>query len=105
MAVQPNQRGNGIGNKMMQFALRFAEQHHWKKCCYIPTPFWKTPFTLPQVWFYQEVPLEPNGLYSRGNIKMEIKLNRSKNPWQSPNFPLGVLHGNMSGLGIMRTTA
>ena len=74
MAVQPNQRGNGIGNKMMLFALRFAEQHHWKKVLLYSNTILENSIHLYRKYGFIEVPLEPNGLYSRGNIKMEIKL-------------------------------
>ncbi|MGB2245603.1 MAG: GNAT family N-acetyltransferase, partial [Flavobacteriaceae bacterium] len=31
MAIDPTQRGKGYGTSMLQFALRYAEQHHWEK--------------------------------------------------------------------------
>ena len=66
MAVQPNQRGNGIGNKMMQFALRFAEQHHWKKVLlYSNTIFGKLHSPLPQVWLYRSAFRAKRTLFAR----------------------------------------
>ena len=74
MAVKPALRGRGIGNKMMQFAIRFAEQHHWQKILLYSNTILENSIHLYRKYGFIEVPLEPNGLYSRGNIKMEIEL-------------------------------
>ena len=72
MAVSPALRGQGIGNKMMQFAIRFAEQHHWKKILLYSNTILENSIHLYRKYGFQEVPMEKNVIYSRGNIKMEI---------------------------------
>lgn len=74
MAVNPKFRGQGIGNKMMQFAIRYAEQHHWKKILLYSNTILENSIHLYRKYGFIEVPLEPNVLYSRGNIKMELDL-------------------------------
>lgn len=74
MAVSPALRGQGIGNQMMQFAIRFAEQHHWKKILLYSNTILENSIHLYRKYGFQEVPLEKNIIYSRGNIKMEILL-------------------------------
>ena len=72
MAVSPALRGQGIGNQMMQFAIRFAEQHHWKKILLYSNTILENSIHLYRKYGFQEVALEKNSIYSRGNIKMEL---------------------------------
>lgn len=72
MAVSPALRGQGIGNQMMQFAIRFAEQHHWDKILLYSNTILENSIHLYRKYGFQEVPMEKNVIYSRGNIKMEI---------------------------------
>ena len=74
MAVAPTLRGKGIGNQMMQFAIRFAEQHHWNKILLYSNTILENSIHLYRKYGFQEVPMEKNVIYSRGNIKMEIIL-------------------------------
>ena len=74
MAVSPALRGKGIGNKMMQFAIRFAEQHHWDKIVLYSNTILENSIHLYRKYGFVEVPLEKDVLYSRGNIKMELSL-------------------------------
>ncbi|MDG1053272.1 MAG: GNAT family N-acetyltransferase [Flavobacteriaceae bacterium] len=74
MAVPPTLRGKGIGNLMMQFAIRFAEQHHWEKILLYSNTILENSIYLYRKYGFIEVPLEKDALYSRGNIKMEMLL-------------------------------
>lgn len=75
MAVQKSKRGNGIGNQMMAFSNHFAEQHHWKKVVLYSNTSLENSIHLYRKYGYIEVPLEQDGPYQRGNIKMELELN------------------------------
>ena len=74
MAVRKSHRGNGIGNQMMAFSNRFAEQHHWKKIVLYSNRSLENSIHLYRKYGYIEVPLEQQGPYQRGNIKMELEL-------------------------------
>ena len=74
MAVKPLLRGKGIGNRIMQFAIRFAEQHHWKKILLYSNTLLENSIHLYRKYGFIEVPLEKDTIYSRGNIKMELSL-------------------------------
>lgn len=74
MAVSPALRGQGIGNQMMQFAIRFAEQHHWEKILLYSNTILENSIHLYRKYGFQEVSMEKNVIYSRGNIKMEMIL-------------------------------
>ena len=74
MAVYPSQRGKGIGNKMMQFALRFAEKHHWERIILYSSTRLENSIHIYRKYGFIEVDLEENIYYSRSDIKMEIEL-------------------------------
>jgi N-acetylglutamate synthase-like GNAT family acetyltransferase len=75
MAIQPSYRGKGYGNTMIQFAISFAEQHHWKKIILYSNTLLENSIHLYRKYGFIEVPIEEHVVYSRGNIKMELNLN------------------------------
>ncbi len=74
MAVTSGEQGNGIGNKMMQFAIRFAEQHHWKKVILYSNTKLQNAIYLYRKYGFIEVAVESDVHYARCNIKMELCL-------------------------------
>ena len=73
MAIREDMQGKGYGTQLMQFALRFAEQHHWKKLLLFSNRKLENSIHLYQKFGFEEVPLG-NPPYKRGDIKMELKL-------------------------------
>jgi len=74
MAVTKSLRSRGIGNQIIAFSIRFAEQHHWKKLILYSSRKLKNSIHLYRKYGYIEVPLENNAPYKRGDIKMEHDL-------------------------------
>ena len=74
MAVDPKYRGQGYGNIMMQFAIDFADKHNWKKIILYSNTILENSIHLYRKYGFIEIPMEPNVIYSRGNIKMELNL-------------------------------
>ncbi len=72
MAIDPNYRGKGHGNTMMQFAIAFAEKRNWNKIILYSSTILENSIHLYRKYGFVEVPMEPDVLYSRGNIKMEM---------------------------------
>ena len=75
MAVTPKERGKGYGNSIMQFAIRYAEQHYWKSLILYSNTILENSIHLYSKYGFLEVPIDPGINYARGNIKMELKLN------------------------------
>ena len=75
MAIDPLYRGKGFGNAMMQFAISFAKKQNWNKIILYSNTILKNSIHLYSKYGFTEVPIAPNIVYSRGNIKMELKLN------------------------------
>jgi GNAT superfamily N-acetyltransferase len=74
MALTPKERGKGYGNLMMQFAIRYAEQHHWNSLILYSSTILKNSIYLYRKFGFKEVPIDPDIKYARGNIKMELEL-------------------------------
>lgn len=72
MAIDPNYRGKGYGNTMMQFAIAFAEKRNWNKIILYSSTILENSIHLYRKYGFVEVPMESDVLYSRGNIKMEM---------------------------------
>ncbi|MAC92184.1 MAG: GNAT family N-acetyltransferase [Flavobacteriaceae bacterium] len=75
MAVIPKERGKGYGNLIMQFAIRHAEKNYWKSLILYSNTILENSIHLYKKYGFLEVPIDPGINYSRGNIKMELKLN------------------------------
>ncbi len=74
MAITPKERGKGYGNKIVQFVIRFAEQHHWDKLILYSSTILENSIHLYRKYGFIEVPIDPDIIYARGNIKMELDL-------------------------------
>lgn len=74
MAVSPKSRGKGIGQKMIQFCIDFAESKNWKKIILYSNTKLENSIYIYRKYSFEEIPIEKNNPYSRGNIKMELIL-------------------------------
>lgn len=72
MAIAPLHRGKGFGNTMMQFAIQFAEQHHWNKIILYSSRRLENSIHIYRKYGFLEVELESNSHYARSDIKMEL---------------------------------
>ncbi|MGY8922168.1 MAG: GNAT family N-acetyltransferase [Flavobacteriales bacterium] len=72
MAITPNQRGKGFGNQIVQFVIRFAEQHNWNKLILYSSTLLENSIHLYRKYGFIEVPIDLDIKYARGNIKMAI---------------------------------
>jgi N-acetylglutamate synthase-like GNAT family acetyltransferase len=75
MAITPKERGKGYGNSIIQFAIRYAEQHYWKSLILYSNTILENSIHLYSKYGFLEVPIDPGINYARGNIKMELKFN------------------------------
>ena len=74
MAVKPEYRGKKIGHKLMQHTLDYAQQQGWEKLIIYSNRKLENAIHLYAKSGFLEIPLETNGPYTRGDIKMELKL-------------------------------
>ena len=74
MAIIPDERGNGYGNKAMKFLIQFAKNKKWLRLILYSNTKLKNSIHLYRKYGFKEIPIEKNLIYSRGNIKMELSL-------------------------------
>ena len=74
MAIIPDERGNGYGNKAMKFLIQFAKKKKWSRLILYSNTKLKNSIHLYRKYGFKEIPIEKNLIYSRGNIKMELSL-------------------------------
>ena len=74
MAIIPDERGNGYGNKAMKFLIQFAKNKKWSRLILYSNTKLKNSIHLYRKYGFKEIPVEKNLIYSRGNIKMELSL-------------------------------
>jgi N-acetylglutamate synthase-like GNAT family acetyltransferase/DNA-binding MarR family transcriptional regulator len=74
MAVTSKHRGLKIGDKLMSACLEYAKKVGKKKVFLLSNTKLIPAITLYKKFGFQEVPLDPNNLYERTDIQMEIIL-------------------------------
>jgi len=74
MAVLREFRGKGIGQKLMHYCTAFAKSKNWDKLILYSNTKLENSIYIYRKYGFEEVSIEKNNPYSRGNIKMELKL-------------------------------
>ena len=78
MAVSPDQRGRGIGDKLIAACIEHARENG-KSRVYLLSNTRLTPaIELYRKHGFVETPLDPDSPYERVNIRMELALNSGK---------------------------
>lgn len=72
MAVDPRFQGKGIGQKLMAYCIAFAKANTFHKLVLYSNTKLENAIYIYRKWGFVEIPLEPDNVYERGNIKMEI---------------------------------
>lgn len=74
MAVSPEARGKNIGQKLMRYALDYAKQQGWKKLIIYSNRKLENAIHIYKKFGFEEIPIEKNNPYGRGDIKMKLEL-------------------------------
>jgi len=74
MAVSPNFQGLKIGQQLMQYCIDFAKDKKWDKLLLYSNTILENAIYIYRKYGFEEVELEQNAPYQRGNIKMVLKL-------------------------------
>ena len=74
MAVLPNQRGQKIGQHLMQHCIDFAKANGFKALMLYSNTLLENAIYIYKKYGFIELELEPDSPYERSNIKMELKL-------------------------------
>ena len=74
MAVSPEYQGKKIGQKLLDFCIKFAKEKQWKKILLYSNTKLENAIYLYKKYGFVEIEQEKNPPYQRSNIKMELVL-------------------------------
>jgi GNAT superfamily N-acetyltransferase len=74
MAVTPEEQGKKIGQKLMEHTLEFAKGQGWKSLILYSNRKLENAIYIYKKYGFEEIPLEENNPYGRGDIKMKLEL-------------------------------
>ena len=74
MAVTPQEQGKKIGQKLMEHTLEFAKEQGWKTLILYSNRKLENAIYIYKKYGFEEIPLEDNSPYGRGDIKMKLEL-------------------------------
>ena len=74
MSITPAARGKRIGQKLMQYALDFAKKEGWEKIIIYSNRKLENAIHIYKKYGFEEIPIEGNNPYARGDIKMQLLL-------------------------------
>ena len=74
MAVKPEHRGKKIGHYLMKYTIDFAKGKEWEKLIIYSNRKLENAIHLYKKYGFEEIPIEENNPYARGDIKMKLGL-------------------------------
>ncbi|SDS46844.1 Acetyltransferase (GNAT) family protein [Formosa sp. Hel1_31_208] len=74
MAVSPEERGQNIGQQLLQYCIDFAREQQFKSLMLYSATKLKNAIYIYRKYGFVELKLEKDSPYTRSDIKMELKL-------------------------------
>lgn len=74
MAVPPRAQGKGIGQLLMKHIIDYARGQGWKELIIYTNSSLKNAIHIYEKYGFQEIPIEPDNPYDRGDVKMRLQL-------------------------------
>jgi ribosomal protein S18 acetylase RimI-like enzyme len=74
MAVAPNARGRGLGDLLMETAIRFAQEIGARRVIIVSNTILAPALKLYRKHGFVEVPMADDGRYRRANVRLEREL-------------------------------
>ncbi|MCL5244763.1 GNAT family N-acetyltransferase [Cellulophaga sp. 20_2_10] len=75
MAVAEDHQGKRIGQALLNYAIDFAKKEQWSKVILYSSIKLKNALHIYKKMGFIEIPIEPDVVYKRSSIKMELHLN------------------------------
>ena len=76
MAITPAYQGKNLGQKLMTHAIEYAKQQDWKRLILYSNRKLQNAVYIYFKYGFEEIPIEQNNPYSRGDIKMVLDLKK-----------------------------
>jgi ribosomal protein S18 acetylase RimI-like enzyme len=77
MAVAPKHRGTKIGQQLMQYCSDFVIKNKFDTLVLYSNTLLDNAIYIYRKYGFIEIPVEEKSPYQRGNIKMELAINRN----------------------------
>ncbi|MEP0213273.1 MAG: GNAT family N-acetyltransferase [Cellulophaga sp.] len=74
MAVNEDYQGKRIGQALLDYAIEFAKKEHWEQVILYSSVKLKNALHIYKKIGFVEIPIEPDVVYKRSSIKMELNL-------------------------------
>lgn len=74
MAVNEDYQGKRIGQELLTYAINFAKTENWKQVILYSSVKLKNALHIYKKIGFVEIPIEPDVVYKRSSIKMELNL-------------------------------
>lgn len=74
MAVAPEARGHGVGDKLMESCVDFARSNGAASIILESNTKQEAAISLYRKFGFEEIPLDPNSHFARANIRMELAI-------------------------------
>ncbi|MDO6491551.1 MULTISPECIES: GNAT family N-acetyltransferase [unclassified Cellulophaga] len=74
MAVNEDYQGKRIGQALLDYAIDFAKKEHWQQVILYSSVKLKNALHIYKKIGFVEIPIEPDVVYKRSSIKMELNL-------------------------------
>lgn len=74
MAITPQYQGQQLGQKLMEHTIEYARTQGWKHLIIYSNRKLVNAIYIYKKYGFEEIPIEQNNPYSRGDIKMKLDL-------------------------------
>lgn len=74
MAITPSYQGKSLGQKLMEHTLQYAKSKGWDALIIYSNRKLENAIYIYKKYGFEEIPIEENNPYARGDIKMKLKL-------------------------------
>ena len=74
MAITPRYQGKQLGQKLMEHTIEYARTQGWKHLIIYSNRKLENAIYIYKKYGFEEIPIEQNNPYSRGDIKMKLDL-------------------------------
>ena len=75
MAITPSAQGKKLGQKLLTYAIDYARNKGWNKLIIYSNRKLENAIYIYKKYGFEEIPIEENNPYARGDIKMQLLLN------------------------------
>lgn len=74
MAITPQYQGQHLGQKLMEHTIEYARTQDWKRLIIYSSRKLENAIYIYKKYGFEEIPIEANNPYARGDIKMKLEL-------------------------------